>query len=151
MIRIRSPQDLGAAVIFMLVGLAGLYFGAGLPGMQTGGQLGSGTMPRILSAICLAFAALMLLRALRLDGPAIAPVPWRALMAVSVAVVVFGALIEWAGFVATAILTPLVAAAAIADQRWGEALVVAVALGFGSALLFVVLLGQPLPLWWGAR
>ncbi|PZN95579.1 MAG: hypothetical protein DCF30_18820 [Hyphomicrobiales bacterium] len=149
MVRIRAPQDLGAAVIFLLVGVAGLHFGAKLPGMQPGGQLGSGTMPHILSWICVGFSGLMLLRALRLEGPAIASIPWRALAGVTVAVALFGVLIERLGYLPTAIVTPLVAAFAIPEQRWKEAILVAVLLGCGTALLFVILLGQPLQLWWG--
>lgn len=149
MIRIRAPQDLGAALIFLLVGLGGLWFGAMLPGLQAGGQLGSGTMPRILSWICVGFSALMLVRAVRRDGPAMASVPWRALAVVSLAVILFGVLIERIGYLPTAILVPLAAGFALAGVRWREALLVAVLLGLGTSLLFVVLLGQPLKLWWG--
>ncbi|MBX9907497.1 MAG: tripartite tricarboxylate transporter TctB family protein [Beijerinckiaceae bacterium] len=149
MIRIRSPQDFGAALIFLAVGAAGLWFGAGLPGMRAGGQLGSGTTPRILSVICLGFGGLMLLRALRVDGPAIERLPWRALITVTLAVVLFGLAIEHIGYVATAMLTPFVAALALPPVRWREALLVAGLLGGGTALLFVVMLGQPLKLFGG--
>lgn len=151
MIRIRAPQNLGAALIFLVVGLAGLYFGAGLPGMTAGAQLGSGTMPRILSGIILCFSAIIFVRALSTDGPAVAHVPWRALAAVSCAVVLFGALIEIVGYFPVAVLTPLAATLALPRVRWREAVLVAVLLGLGTSLLFVILLGQPLKLWWGAE
>jgi hypothetical protein len=51
------------------------------------------------------------------------------------------------GYLPAAIVAPLVAAGAAAPTRAREAIVVALALGLGSALLFVVLLGQPLRLW----
>ena len=41
----------------------------------------------------------------------------------------------------------LIAGAAVSQGRRFEPVVVALLLGLGSALLFVVLLGQPLPLW----
>lgn len=66
------------------------------------------------------------------------------------AVVLFGVLIERLGHLPTAIVTPLVAAFAIPEQRWKKAILVAVLLGSGTALMFVILLWQPLPLWWGA-
>ncbi len=69
---------------------------------------------------------------------------------VSLAVVLFGLFIERLGYVPTAVLAPLVASLALPEFRWKEAICVAVLLGFGTALLFVVLLGQPMPLWWGA-
>lgn len=151
MIRIRGPQDLGAALIFLLVGIAGLTLGAGLPGMQSGGQLGSGTMPHILSWICIGFSGFMLFRAVSFDGPSMAAMPWRAVIMVSLAVVVFGLFIERLGYVPTAVLAPLVASLSLPEMRWKEAILVSLLLGFGTALLFVVLLGQPLPLWWGVQ
>lgn len=150
MIRIRAPQDLGAAVIFLGVGLAGLYFGAHLSGVRSGGQLGSGTMPRILSWICLGFSALMLYRALRIDGPPAAIVPWRSLASVIAAVILFAFLIERVGYVPAAMAAPLMAALGLPGVRWREAALVAVLLSLGTALLFVIILGQPLKLWWGA-
>jgi hypothetical protein len=133
--RIRAPQDLGAALIFLTVGLAGLVLGADLPGMRSGAQLGAGSMPRALSLLLLIFAAVMAVRAISVEGPGL----------------VFGALVEALGYLPAAILTPFAAAAAVPSVRWREVVIVAVALGAGCALLFVVLLGQPLPLWWGAR
>jgi Tripartite tricarboxylate transporter TctB family len=144
MFRIRAPQDLGAAVIFFLVGAAGLYFGQRLPGMGASGQLGSGTMPRILSWICIGYGVVMLVKALRFDGPALATVPWRALGAVAVAVLAFGALVERVGYTPTAFLVPLLATFALRDIRWREALVVAVLLAACTSILFIALLGQPL-------
>jgi hypothetical protein len=144
MIKIRSPQDLGAALIFLGIGLAGLYFGTRLSGIKSDGQLGSGTMPYILCWICIGFSGLMLFRALRIDGPAVQSVPWRALVGVTVAVIVFGVLVEQIGYLLTAILTPLLATLAVPDLRWKEALLVSVLLGVGTTILFIVLLGQPL-------
>lgn len=149
MIRVRAPQDLGAAFIFLTIGLAGLALGAKLPGMRAGGQLGSGTMPSILSMLCLGFSALMLLRALKVDGPGLAAVPWRSLAVVTAAVVVFGVLVERVGYGPTAVITPLVASFALPKPRWREAILVSVLLGIGTTLLFIGALGQPLKVWGG--
>jgi Tripartite tricarboxylate transporter TctB family len=151
MIKIRSPQDLGAALIFLGIGLAGLYFGTRLSGIKPDGQLGSGTMPYILCWICIGFSAVMLFRALRVDGPAVASVPWRAVAAVTIAVILFGFLVEQIGYVLTAIITPLVATLALPDLRWKEAILVSVLLGVGTAVLFIYLLGQPLNPFPGAQ
>jgi hypothetical protein len=144
MIRIRAPQDLGAALIFLIVGVAGLWFGRDLPGMGSNGQLGSGTAPRILSWVCIAYTVLLLVKAVRLDGPAIAEVPWRAAAAVTASTVVFGALVESIGYLPAAFIVPLVATLAVADIRWKEALVFAALLAAGTAILFITLLGQPM-------
>jgi putative tricarboxylic transport membrane protein len=143
-LKIRAPQDLGAAVVFFAIGLVGLYLGAKLGGMRAGAQLGSGSMPRALCWICLAFGAFMLIRSLLTDGPPIARVPWRAVVVVTAAIVVFGVLIERFGYVPAAIVAPLLASFALKGSRWRESLVFAVLLAGGATLLFITLLGQPL-------
>lgn len=150
MIRVRAPQDLGAAAIFLVVGGVGLYFGRNLSGMRAGGQLGSGTVPIILSWICIGFAAVLSVRSFLVDGPRMDPVPWRATAAVGVSVMLFALSVEWLGYVVTAFATPLMAMLAIKDFRWREAILISALLSIGTTLLFVVLLGQPMPLWWRA-
>lgn len=142
--RVRAPQDLGAAVVFFAIGLAGLYFSAKLGGMRAGAQLGSGSLPRALCWICLAFGVLMSIRAFVTDGPPIARIPWRAVTVVTAAVVIFGLLIERFGYVPAAIAAPLVASFALEGSRWRESTIFAVLLAGGATLLFITLLGQPL-------
>ena len=143
-LKIRAPQDLGAAAIFLVIGLVGLYFGAGLGGMRLGNQLGSGSMPRALCWISLGFGVVMLVRAFVIKGPPIAHIPWRAVVIVSAAVVLFGALIEFVGYVPAAILAPLLSSFALKDSRWRESTLFAVLLAAGATLLFITALGQPL-------
>jgi hypothetical protein len=143
-LKIRAPQDLGAAVVFFAIGLVGLYLGASLGGMRAGAQLGSGSLPRALCWICVAFGVFMLVRAFVTDGPPIARVPWRAVTVVTAAVVIFGLLIERFGYVPAAIAAPLMASLALKGNRWRESTVFAVLLAGGATLLFITLLGQPL-------
>ncbi|GEM_PF-1991003 len=142
--RIRAPQDLGAAAIFLVVGLVGLYFGASLGGMRAGNQLGSGSMPRALCWISVGFGVVMLIRAFITDGPAIARIPWRAGVVITAAVISFGAVIELLGYVPAAILAPLLSSFALKGNRWRESTLFAVLLAGGAALLFITALGQPL-------
>lgn len=151
MIRVRAPQDLGAAVIFLVVGAVGLYFGRQLTGMRVGGQLGSGTVPTILSWICIVFSAVLCVRSLLVDGAKMDPVPWRAAGAVGVSVLFFAFSVESIGYVFTAFATPLMAMLANKNFRWREAVLISALLSFGTTFLFVVLLGQPIPLFWSAR
>jgi hypothetical protein len=147
MIRIRAPQELGASAIFFGTGFVGLLYGSKLGGMQEDGQLGSGTVPFLLSCICIAFGMLMLIRAVRIDGPPVDAIPWRGLVAVTIAIVAFGGLVETFGYLPAAIATPLIASLGLSDVRWKEAVLVAVVLGVAGTILFVVLLGQPIKVW----
>ena len=142
--KIRAPQDLGAAVIFLVIGLVGLYFGASLGGMRAGAQLGSGSLPRALSWISVGFGVVMFIRSLMTDGPPIAPVPWRAVLMVSLGIILFGAIIEVAGYVPAAIMATLLSSFALKDNRWRESTIFAVLLAIGATLLFITALGQPL-------
>ena len=143
-LKIRAPQDLGAAVIFLAIGLVGLYFGASLGGMRAGTQLGSGSLPRALCWICVGFGVLMFIRSLVTDGPAIAAVPWRAVAVISAAIVLFGAMIEIVGYLPAAIFAPLLSSFALKNNRWRESALFAVLLAVGATLLFITALGQPL-------
>ena len=44
MFRVKSPQDFGSAIVIMLIGLAGLYFGKDLT-YGTAGRMGPGYFP----------------------------------------------------------------------------------------------------------
>lgn len=142
--KIRAPQDFAASIIFLVVGLVGLYFGANLGGMRAGTQLGSGSLPRVLCWTSMGFGGVMFVRSLVTDGPPMAPIPWRAAAMVSVAIVAFGAMIEVAGYIPAAIAAPLLASFAIKDNRWRESTLFAVLLATGATLLFITALGQPL-------
>ena len=44
MFRVRSPQDLGAGVVFVLIGAAGIYFGQDLA-FGSAARMGPGYFP----------------------------------------------------------------------------------------------------------
>jgi hypothetical protein len=143
-VRIRAPQDFGAAMLFISIGLLGLYFGADLAGMRAGAQLGSGSVPRGLSWLSIGFGAVMLVQSLTKDGPPIAPVPWRAVLVILSSVLLFGLLIERLGYVPAAFAAPFLASFALKNDRWRESGLFAAGLALATAVLFITLLGQPM-------
>src|SRR5262249_62006031 len=68
MLRIKSPQDFGAAIILIVIGLAGLWFGREYE-LGTISQMGPGYMPRLLSIGLLLFGGVIGARALTVAGP----------------------------------------------------------------------------------
>ena len=48
MFRVKTPQDFGSAILFLLIGLAGLYFGKDLT-YGTTSRMGPGYFPYLLS------------------------------------------------------------------------------------------------------
>src|SRR5262245_49996076 len=53
MFRVKSPQDFGSAIVFLLIGLAGLYFGKDLT-YGTASRMGPGYFPYLLSWLIIA-------------------------------------------------------------------------------------------------
>ena len=49
MLRVKSPQDLGAGVMFTLIGVAGYYFGRDLA-FGSAARMGPGLLPQCCSA-----------------------------------------------------------------------------------------------------
>ena len=148
MIRIRSPQDLGAAVVFVAIGLAGVYFGNNLS-FGTAGRMGPGYFPIILSWIIVGVGLALGLTALTIEGPRIEPIQLRPISVIIAAILVFGFLISTAGLAISAVLLTVLAAYARRDANLWEAVLLGIGLATFAVVVFVYGLSQPLPAWWG--
>jgi hypothetical protein len=147
-VRVRSPQDLGAAGVFVIVGVAGLIFGQDLA-FGTAAKMGPGYFPMILSGIIVAIGVILAIQSLAVDGPPIERVHIRPLLFIVGAIIASGYLLQWVGLVITAVIMTLVAAYARRGAEFRENLLLGAGLSIFSALIFVYALSQPLPLWWG--
>jgi hypothetical protein len=112
-LRIKSPQDVGAAIILIAIGLAGLWFGRDYD-IGSVSRMGPGYMPVLLSIGLLVFGAAIGLRAVTVDGPPIATGRWYPSLMILVAVLMFALLIERAGLAPT---TFVVADLRLRDER----------------------------------
>lgn len=148
MFRIKSPQDLGAAAVFMVIGLAGIYFGHDLT-FGTAARMGPGYFPIILSWIIVAIGVVVGLKALTIEGPRIEPLQLRPILIIILAILLFGLLINAAGLAITAVLLTILAAFARRDVNLTEAISLGIGLAIFAVAVFVYALSQPLPAWWG--
>jgi hypothetical protein len=148
MVRVKSPQDLGAGAVFMAIGLAGFYFGSDLA-FGTASRMGPGYFPMLLSGLITALGAAVASKGLTADGPPMERVQVRPMLFIFAAILAFGFLIESVGLALTALLLTVLAAFARREVRFGETLVLGVGLGLFTVVVFVYLLGQALPAWWG--
>jgi hypothetical protein len=146
MIRIKSPQDFWAGVLFVVFGCAALWVGRDYA-FGTLTKMGPGYLPTVLSWTLLAIGGVLMLRALAIDGPAIAPSEIKPQLFVLAAIVVFALAIERLGLALAVVLVALTAALASRDVRWLEAVALAVGLAALCVVLFVQLLGQPFAVW----
>ena len=148
MLRVRSPQDLGAGAMFVLIGLAGYWFGRDLA-FGSAARMGPGYFPMLLSGLIMAIGLVVGFRGLTVDGPPVERVQLRPILFICAAILIFGFLIESVGLAITAVLLTFVAAYARPEAKLGETAALGVGLALFTVVVFVYLLGQALPAWWG--
>jgi putative tricarboxylic transport membrane protein len=148
MVQVKSPQDLGAGVVFLLIGIAGLYFGRELS-FGTSSRMGPGYFPTLLSWLIIGIGLVVGLRGVTVEGPPIERVQLRPILFIIAAILVFGFLIESIGLALTALLLTVFAGYARHDVKLGESVLLGAGLGVFTVIVFVYVLGQALPAWWG--
>jgi len=148
MVRVRSPQDFGAGLVFVLIGAAGIVFGQDLA-VGSAARMGPGFFPMLLSCLIIAIGLVLSVRGVVLDGPPIERIHVRPLFAILAAILAFGALIDRIGLALTAALLTVGAAYAQRKVNLKETLLLAVGLALFAVGVFVYALSQPLPAWWG--
>ena len=146
MIKVKSPQDFWAGLLFLVIGCLALWLGRGYA-FGTATKMGPGYLPTVLSWALVLVGAFLSLRALALEGPAIEASLIRPQIFILLAIVVFGLLIERVGLAPAIIAVTVIAANASREMRWKETLAVAVGLAVLCVGLFIYLLGQPLSIW----
>ena len=148
MVRVRSPQDFGAGLVFVLIGAAGIVFGQDLA-VGSAARMGPGFFPMLLSCLIIAIGLVLSVRGVVIDGPPIERIHVRPLFAILLAIVAFGALIDRIGLALTAALLTIGAAYAQRKVNLKETLLLAAGLALFAVGVFVYALSQPLPAWWG--
>jgi Tripartite tricarboxylate transporter TctB family len=143
-LRIKSPQDAGAAIILIAIGLAGLWFGRDYD-IGNMSRMGPGYMPMLLSIGLLVFGAVIGLRSVTIDGPPIEPGRWHPSLLILVAVLLFALLIDRAGLALTTFVVAMVCACASADVKWKQTVALGMTLAFFCVVVFVYGLRQPIP------
>jgi hypothetical protein len=137
---VTIDKDVWAGVFFAAIGALGLYFGADYA-FGTTARMGPGFMPKLLCWALLGLGALIAFIGFVRHAEPMDSWSIRPLIFVLAAVVVFGALIETAGLIASVVGVTFVAGLGSTDTRWGETLIVALGLAAGSVLIFVKALG----------
>jgi hypothetical protein len=148
MVRVRSAQDFGAGLFFVLIGGGGLVFGSDLA-FGSNRSMGPGYFPTIISILIIGLGLIVAFRALVVDGPPIEAIRLRPVLFLLGSLLVFALSINVMGVVISAILLVLVSAYARRDVNLVEAIVFGVLITAAILVLFVYGLGQPLPIWWG--
>ena len=149
MLKVKSPQDFGAGVLFLLFGCAGLFLGRELD-FGSARSMGPGYFPMLISGLIVLIGLIVVGRSLSVEGPAVERLQFRPILVLLVSLAVFSLLIREIGVVLTSILMMVVAAYARPKVALVETLVFAVCAAAFVALVFVFGLNQPMPLWWNS-
>jgi hypothetical protein len=147
-IQVKSPQDLGAGLLFIAIGAGGLFFAQDLAYGSTR-NMGPGYFPTLLSVLIVAIGVIIAARGVTVEGPPIEKIRLRPILFLLAAMLVFGFVIKFAGLIVTAAALAILASYAQPRVRLIETVVFAIALAAFVTVVFVFALGQPMPVWWG--
>jgi hypothetical protein len=148
-LRVKSPRDLGAGIVFAAIGLVGLWFGRAYT-FGSAARMGPGYFPMVLSGLLMLFGAGIALRSLVLDGPPIERASLRSTGLIVACILLFGLMIGTAGLGPTVVAVTILAAIGMKDAQPLETLALGVGLAVFSVLVFVYGLRQPLPVFFDA-
>ena len=147
--KIKSQRDFWSGLMFVTVGVV-FAIGATNYSLGTSARPGAGYFPMILSVVMALLGAIVLFKSLTIEtegGDPIGAVPWRPLLVIVAAIVVFGLSLERLGLLITVPLLIVISSLAGGEFGWKGVFVNAAVLTFGSWGIFVWGLKLTLPLW----
>jgi hypothetical protein len=143
---IRHPKDFWTGIIFLLIGVSTVIIGQDYS-MGSAASMGPAYFPVMLGGLLSIIGIIAVVRsAIRYSDVAISRFYIRELVLVLVAVLLFGFLIRGAGLVLAAIVLVVLSAYAGPKFHLGKTLALACGLAVFAVLLFVKLLGLPMPI-----
>ena len=148
---IRHPKDFWTGFIFLFFGLAAIIIGLDYP-MGNAGRMGPAYFPTVLGGLLTLVGAMGMIRSFLRPGEAIGKFHLKELFLILTAVILFGFLMRKAGLVPAVLVLVLLAAYASPKFTWKANIVLAVGLAAFAVLVFVKLLGLPMPIlgpWFG--
>jgi Tripartite tricarboxylate transporter TctB family len=145
MLELRNNKDIWAGLLLIAIGAGALTIARNYPS-GTALRMGPGYFPVVLGGLLVAFGLYLLGSGLR--GSARIESPWslRALTILPLSLVLFGLLIERAGFIPAMMVLIFGSATASTQFRFAEILLFATGLTALSVAVFVWALGLPYPL-----
>jgi len=140
-----NNKDFWSGILLAAVGVAAVVIARDYP-FGTALRMGPGYFPSVLGGLLALFGIYFVVKALRSSERIEGNWSLRALIGLTLSLVLFGALIERAGFVPALVVLIFGAAASGTEFKLVEVLALTVALTAFSVALFIWGLGLPYPL-----
>ena len=141
--RINVP-DLAFATFLIALGAFAFALASELT-VGTAAAMGPGYVPRGLAIVIMLYGAVLGLRAMFAGHAALPDIAWRPLVLICASVALFAVMLPIAGLALSSFAVVICAGFASYDVRLHENAMLAVALAVFSVLLFVTVLGLPIP------
>jgi hypothetical protein len=142
---LSKNKDFWAGMMLIVIGAAAMFiardyrFGSAL-------RMGPGFFPTFLGGILIAFGVCITAVGLRSGEKIQGNLSLRAFLLLPLSLVLFGVLMDLAGFIPALAVLVLVSAASGREFKWGEVMLLTVLLSLASTALFIWGLGLPYPL-----
>ena len=143
--RLNIP-DLAFAAFLVALGALAFALASELT-VGTAAAMGPGYVPRWLALIIMIYGGALGVRSAFSGGVSFPDMAWRPLLLISASVAVFAILLPVAGLAITSLAVVVCAGWAAYDVRMHENALLAVALAIFAVVLFVTVLGLPIPVW----
>lgn len=148
---IRHQKDFWTGIIFLFFGMAAVIIGFDYP-MGSAGRMGPAYFPTALGGLLVLIGAIGVIRSFLRHGEPVERFYIKEIILVLAAVLLFGFLMRKAGLVPAVLVLVLMSAYASEKFTWGASLLLAIGLAIFAVVVFVKLLGLPMPIlgpWFG--
>lgn len=144
--RIKSPRDFWAGVMFLAFGLFAAVWAVANYQMGSAVRMGPAYFPAVLGGLLAVLGLIVLIESLSIEGPAVAKINLRPLILISAGCVVYGYLMKPLGLVLATAALVFIAALGGHEFKWKEVTILYVVLIVFSVLVFVKGLTLPFPI-----
>jgi hypothetical protein len=148
--KIANHRDLALGILVLAFASFGLWHSRDLP-VGTAAEMQAAYFPRLIFWLLLGLGALCLMQSIRSRaiGAADQPQPeWiRATVGITTAVITFALTVRLLGLIPASALLCLISGFSSSGSRFREVVLLSAGLALASAVIFVLALGLPIPMW----
>jgi len=147
MLKIKSPKDFWAGMMFAGVGLFFMIWAVVNYQMGSAVRMGPAYFPAVLGGLMAFLGLIVFAGSFAIEGPKVPTMHWRPLVMILVANIAYGYLMKPLGLVAATAVLVFISALGGHEFKWKEVTILYVVLIVFSVLVFVKGLTLPFPLW----